>query len=100
MARWPGRLQILSERPLLFADGAHNPAAAGVLAQAIEDEALFARARTGPLAVVLGVLSDKDAAGIAAAFAPRAAAVVCVAPATPPALSAEPVGAGVGPNGA
>lgn len=30
-ARWPGRLQVVSERPLVVVDGAHNPEAARAL---------------------------------------------------------------------
>ena len=34
--RWPGRLEVINERPLLVLDGAHNPAAATTLAQALK----------------------------------------------------------------
>jgi len=33
-ARWPGRLHVLAERPLVVADGAHNPDGARALAEA------------------------------------------------------------------
>jgi dihydrofolate synthase/folylpolyglutamate synthase len=32
-ARWPGRLEIVAEQPLVVLDGAHNPAAARVVAE-------------------------------------------------------------------
>ena len=34
--RWPGRLEVVAEQPLLVLDGAHNPAAAATLAQALK----------------------------------------------------------------
>jgi dihydrofolate synthase/folylpolyglutamate synthase len=52
-----GRLQVVDEDPLTLLDGAHNPHAAGALVDSLAD-VLGAR----PLALVLGVLEDKDAA--------------------------------------
>jgi len=53
----PGRLQIVERDPLTLLDGAHNPAAVHALAGSLP-EMLAGR----PLALVLGVLEDKDAA--------------------------------------
>jgi dihydrofolate synthase/folylpolyglutamate synthase len=64
---FPGRFELLAVDPPLVIDGAHNPQAAGVLAGAIRDAWPDPHAR--PLCV-LGVLSDKDAAGIVRALAP------------------------------
>jgi dihydrofolate synthase / folylpolyglutamate synthase len=61
----PGRLQLVSEDPLTILDGAHNPAAAEALARALP-EVLAGR----PLALVLGVLEDKDAAEMLATLLP------------------------------
>jgi dihydrofolate synthase / folylpolyglutamate synthase len=61
----PGRLQLVSEDPPTILDGAHNPAAAEALARALP-EVLEGR----PLALVLGVLEDKDAAGMLATLLP------------------------------
>jgi dihydrofolate synthase / folylpolyglutamate synthase len=61
----PGRLQIVSEDPITILDGAHNPAAVAALVQSLPE--LFAGR---PLALVLGVLEDKDAAGMLAALLP------------------------------
>ncbi len=55
----PGRLQLMSERPLVFHDGAHNPAGAHALAEALP-EVVGERRLVG----VIGVLDDKDAAGM------------------------------------
>jgi dihydrofolate synthase/folylpolyglutamate synthase len=61
----PGRLQTLCEDPLTILDGAHNPAAVAALAQTLP-EVFGGR----PLALVLGVLEDKDAAGMLATLLP------------------------------
>jgi dihydrofolate synthase/folylpolyglutamate synthase len=51
-----GRLQIVARDPLTVLDGAHNPAAVGALVESLPG-VLEGR----PLALVLGVLEDKDA---------------------------------------
>jgi dihydrofolate synthase/folylpolyglutamate synthase len=55
----PGRLQVLDEQPLTVLDGAHNPDAVAALVASLP-EVLHGE----PLGVVLGVLEDKDAAGM------------------------------------
>jgi dihydrofolate synthase/folylpolyglutamate synthase len=57
--RWPGRLQILSRRPLLVVDGAHNPDAARRLRQSLEQYFHFDRA-----ILIIGTSCDKDMPGI------------------------------------
>ncbi|MFC1952119.1 bifunctional folylpolyglutamate synthase/dihydrofolate synthase [Chloroflexota bacterium] len=56
---WPGRLQILSRRPLIVVDGAHNLDSAHKLRQSLEQYFDFDRA-----ILIIGVSSDKDIAGI------------------------------------
>ena len=36
VASWPGRLEIVRQRPLILLDGAHNPAAAGEVARFVQ----------------------------------------------------------------
>jgi dihydrofolate synthase / folylpolyglutamate synthase len=55
----PGRLQVVANDPLTVLDGAHNPEAVNALVQSLP-ELLGER----PLALVLGVLEDKDAASM------------------------------------
>ncbi|MDO8986996.1 MAG: Mur ligase family protein [Coriobacteriia bacterium] len=86
----PGRFEVLASDPWLVVDGAHNPQAAAVLADAIDDAWSDSAARPS---VVLGVLADKDAAGIVAALAPVAGRFVCVEPSSPRALSASALAA-------
>ena len=61
----PGRMQVVARDPLTVLDGAHNPAAAVALVESLP-ELLAGRS----LGLVLGVLEDKDAAGILAALLP------------------------------
>jgi dihydrofolate synthase/folylpolyglutamate synthase len=72
----PGRLETISEKPLVVLDGAHNPAGAQRLAAALKNEYEYDR-----LILVLGVLADKDVEGIVGAIAPAADAVITAAPA-------------------
>jgi len=55
----PGRLQLIRTVPNLLLDGAHNPAGALILAQALRAE--FS---DKPLVGVIAVLAEKDAAGL------------------------------------
>ena len=71
----PGRLQLLGIAPTVIVDAAHNPHGAAALAQAMDDSFDF-----DEWGVVLGVLADKDAAGIVATLAPTAAHVFATAP--------------------
>ncbi len=59
----PGRLQVVSDSPLTVLDGAHNPDAARALVESLPQ--LLAGRR---LALVMGVLEDKDAASMLAAL--------------------------------
>jgi dihydrofolate synthase/folylpolyglutamate synthase len=63
----PGRLQIVGTEPTVLVDAAHNPHGAAALAAAIGSYFTF-----DEVAVVIGVLQDKDADGIVAALAPVA----------------------------
>lgn len=71
----PGRLQLLGIAPTVVVDAAHNPHGAEALAQSLDDSFDF-----DEWGLVLGVLADKDAAGIIAHLAPAAAHVFATAP--------------------
>lgn len=73
--RWPGRLEVIGERPLVVLDGAHNPA--GVEALAAE---LPSIAAGRPVHLVFGVLADKRWTEMVERLAPlvRDVAVVAV----------------------
>lgn len=63
----PGRLQIVGVEPTVILDGAHNPHGANALAEAIPRYFDFIE-----LALVVGILADKDAHGMIEALAPLA----------------------------
>jgi dihydrofolate synthase/folylpolyglutamate synthase len=71
----PGRLQLIAHDPPTLLDGAHNPDAITALAEALP-EMLGER----PLALVLGVLEDKDAARMLATLLPLCRRVWFTAP--------------------
>ncbi|MGN6220185.1 MAG: bifunctional folylpolyglutamate synthase/dihydrofolate synthase [Microbacterium sp.] len=71
----PGRLQLVGAAPTVLVDAAHNPHGARALVTALRESFDF-----DEWGVVLGVLSDKDAAGIVDALAPVAAHVFATAP--------------------
>ena len=78
----PGRLQIVDERPLTVLDGAHNPDAIGELVRSLPD--VLGGRRVG---LVMGVLEDKDAAGMLGALLPVCERAWFTAPPSPRALS-------------
>jgi dihydrofolate synthase / folylpolyglutamate synthase len=63
----PGRLQIIGTEPTVLVDAAHNPHGAAAVAAAITEYFSF-----DEVAIVIGILSDKDARGIVHALAPIA----------------------------
>ena len=83
----PGRLEVLRRSPTVLVDAAHNVAGAQGLAQAVADSFDFER-----LVGVVGVLADKDAAGILASLEPVLAEVVITRSSSPRALAPERLG--------
>jgi dihydrofolate synthase/folylpolyglutamate synthase len=81
--RIPGRLEVVAADPLTIHDGAHNPAGAAALAEALPD--LVGQRR--PRVCVVSVLDDKDAAEILRALLPSFDAAVFTRCANPRALS-------------
>lgn len=69
-ARWPGRFEIIGQRPTIVVDGAMNGASAGRLR-----EALVALPHNRMI-LVFGTSRDKDIGAIARELVPGAAAVV------------------------
>jgi dihydrofolate synthase / folylpolyglutamate synthase len=77
----PGRLEIVRRSPTVVLDGAHNPAGAAALADAMEEAFTFER-----LVAVVAMLDDKDAAGLLAALEPVVTSVVVTTNSSPRAL--------------
>ncbi len=67
-AVWPGRLELVSRGGVdVLLDGAHNPAGAAALAQAIDD--LRPHLAPGTVTLVMAAMADKDVDGIIDALA-------------------------------
>lgn len=80
-ARWPGRLELFPGNPPILLDGAHNPAGARALQQALTD---FKYER---LIVVAGVMADKAWQEVLLNLLPLAVLTVAVMPSIERALS-------------
>jgi len=82
-ASWPGRLEIIKEKPTILIDGAHNIAGIKTLRAALEE---YFRDRKKIL--VVGILEDKDYEEMLRELIPVPDTVICTAPDSPRALSA------------
>jgi dihydrofolate synthase/folylpolyglutamate synthase len=84
----PGRLEIMRTGPTIVLDAAHNPHGAEATAAALEDSFTL-----DPLIGVIGVMADKDAEGLLAAFEPHLTHVVCTQNSTERAMPAAELAA-------
>ena len=82
-ARWPGRLEIMKEKPTVLIDGAHNIAGIKTL-KAVLEEYFYDRKKI----LVVGILEDKDYTEMLEELIPVADTVICTAPDNPRELSA------------
>ena len=87
-AQVPGRFQRIARAPEVIVDVAHNPEAARALAATLR-----ARPATGRTLAVVGMLADKDAAGVLATFDGEIDAWWTCTPATPRACDAAALAA-------
>jgi dihydrofolate synthase/folylpolyglutamate synthase len=69
--RWPGRFDVVSGKPLIILDGAHNPGGAAALADSLKEYGYKM-----PLTIILGVLKDKDISGMIRFLAPLADRII------------------------
>jgi len=83
--RWPGRFQVIGRRPLIIADGAHNPAAALEFGRAVGS---YPPAQ-GRRLLVIGTSCDKDFAGMARELAPLFDTVITTRSRHPRSLAPE-----------
>lgn len=67
---WPGRLEIVSRKPLIVMDAAHNPAATRKLVESLR---LFKYRR---MILVFGVMKDKDIKEITETITPKASITI------------------------
>ena len=82
--RWPARMELLSEKPVLLLDGGHNPhgfhAAAATLRELFPDR---------KVTILMGVMADKDHGDMIRELLPLARRFVTVRPDSPRAMGAE-----------
>ena len=84
---WPGRFQVISRKPTIVLDGAHNPAAASELVRSLESYCgHFRRA-----ILVFGVSADKDVAGMAKELYPFFDRVIVTRSRHPRAMATPPL---------
>lgn len=83
----PGRLERVRSAPTVLVDAAHNPHGMAATVQALTEEFAFRK-----LVVVVGVLGDKDVAGVLEQLEPVADEIVCTRNSSPRALPAEQLG--------
>jgi dihydrofolate synthase/folylpolyglutamate synthase len=74
----PGRMEIVSEEPLILLDGAHNPDGMSMLAKTIKED--FSSHR---LILVLGVLKEKDIKTMVSAIVPLSEVIIVTKSANP-----------------
>jgi dihydrofolate synthase/folylpolyglutamate synthase len=82
--QWPGRLQVLRERPLVVVDGAQNKASAAALAQAMPEWFQYDH-----LMLVIGISKDKDQQGILSEFSRIAHRIIVTRADHPRAISVD-----------
>ncbi|MGH9778367.1 MAG: bifunctional folylpolyglutamate synthase/dihydrofolate synthase, partial [Candidatus Acidiferrales bacterium] len=83
-AQWPGRLELVRREPLVFLDGAHNPAGARQVLRFWEEHLAGRR-----IHLIYGTVREKAVGEIAELLFPPAASVTLTEPSTPRAAGAE-----------
>lgn len=84
----PGRMEIVRSDPTIMIDAAHNPHGAQALATALAEEFAFDR-----VIAVVGVMADKDAAGLLGALEPVVDGVVVTRAQNPRAMPVDDLAA-------
>src|SRR5260370_32215619 len=79
-------MEVLSRRPLVVVDGAHNTYSATRLRKAVEDYLSYQR-----VILVIGVSSDKDYEGIVSELAPLVSQVIACSSRNPRSRSPQDI---------
>jgi len=74
-ARWPGRLEVIRQKPAVVLDGAHNPEAWKALRGALRKYFIFKN-----LFMVIGIMQDKDITRMIETLTPDAHTVIFCKP--------------------
>ncbi len=93
--RWPGRMEVLREHPLVIADGAHNGESARRLVEALREYGNVERAT-----FVVACLDDKNVASLADEIVPMAERVFATKTEHPRAMEPREVAAAFRERGA
>jgi dihydrofolate synthase/folylpolyglutamate synthase len=72
---WPGRLEVIQKRPYVVLDGAHNPAGAEALSEALSQGFSYKRCF-----LLLGIMGDKEVERIVSILAPLSQETVLCQP--------------------
>ena len=91
-AKWPGRFELIHQKPLFFVDGAHNPAGAQALAETLQKH--FANRK---IFLLMGVFRDKDYLEIARIMSRCSDNIYCFQPKQERGLQADVLAAAVQP---
>jgi dihydrofolate synthase/folylpolyglutamate synthase len=91
---WPGRLEVVDRHPTVVLDGAHNPAGAQALADAMREFFVWER-----LHLVISVSGNKDLRGIVTELAPLADVAYATRNASERSGDAAPLGESFGAEG-
>lgn len=84
---WPGRLEVVNERPIVLLDGAHNLDGARALRKSIQE--IFDKKSLASNILVTGILGDKDVDKMLEILMPMADGVVTTLPDSPRAMAPE-----------
>lgn len=87
-SKWPGRLEIMQENPLVIVDGAHNEAGAKILRKALEEVFEYEN-----LILLLGIFADKAVGDVVKELVPLASKVIVAKSHNPRALPPEELAA-------
>jgi dihydrofolate synthase/folylpolyglutamate synthase len=94
-ARWPGRIETVTECPRVILDGAHNVAGAEALGSYVRSH--LPRDRT---VLLIGAMAEKDVAGMIRQLAPLFREVICCRAPSERAASPKDIAAAVRSSGA
>lgn len=92
--KWPGRFEVVSKRPSVVLDGAHNEDSAKVLAKTVRER--FPRKK---VILIVGISSNKNIKGILEALKPLAKSIIATRFNNPRAASPEAIAQAGGKKG-
>jgi dihydrofolate synthase/folylpolyglutamate synthase len=86
--RWPGRFEVLGQKPVFILDGGHNPQGMEAAAESLRLHFGDMPSR-GKVTFIVGIMADKDIDSMMAKIAPLAEYFIAVKPNNPRAMGAQ-----------